>query len=70
MKQKKRYLLYNVLPEHIPKGAKVLFQNKQGYVVKADLRTALQIKCDCCLASGSIRKLKHPKLLNQRKTKL
>ncbi len=69
MRPKKRYMLINKLPEQLPQGAKILFQNEHGYVVKADLKTALVMKGDCSLISGSIRKVKHPKLLNRRKTK-
>lgn len=68
MRQKKRYMLFDSLPKQLPEGAEFLFQNNSGYVIKADLRTAHQIKQNCSLVSGSIRRLKHPKLLNRRKT--
>ena len=64
MRIKKRYMLFTSLPKEIPSGAKVLFQNEFGYVIKADLKTALRMKQGCVLVSGSVRKLKHPKLLN------
>lgn len=67
MRSKKRYLLIRSMPEKLPAGAKLLFYSKSGYIVKADLKTALQMRQECILVSGSIRKLKHPKLLNRRK---
>ncbi|HVB11639.1 MAG TPA: hypothetical protein VNE86_00800 [Nitrososphaerales archaeon] len=53
----------------MPDGAKFLFQNERGYVIKADLRSTEVLRKDAVLISGSIRKLKQPKLLNRRKTK-
>jgi hypothetical protein len=68
MKTKKRYLLMKTMPKDLPPGAKFLFQNEFGFVVKADLRTSEILRAEAILISGSIRRLKHPKVLNPRKT--
>jgi hypothetical protein len=67
MRPKKRYLLLKSLPPDLPVGAKFLFQNERGFVIKADLKTTQTLRNDAVLVSGSIRKLKQPKLLNRRK---
>lgn len=69
MRAKKRYLLLKSFPTELPDGAKFLFQNERGYVIKADLRSTEALRKDAVLISGSIRKLKQPKLLNRRKMK-
>lgn len=70
MRQKKRYLLLRVLPQQLPPTAKFLFQNRFGYVVKVDLRTAQMMKREAIMSSGCIVNVKHPKRLNQRKSKV
>ena len=69
MRARKRYLLLKSFPQDLPEGAKFLFQNERGFVIKADLKTTEALRKDSVLISGSIRKLKQPKLLNRRKTK-
>jgi len=69
MRAKKRYLLLRSFPSEMPEGAKFLFQNERGFVIKADLRSTEALRKDAVLISGSIRKLKQPKLLNRRKTR-
>jgi hypothetical protein len=69
MRAKKRYLLMKSVPHDLPPGAKYLFQNQLGHVVKADLDATKLLRNDATLISGSIRKLKHPKALNVGKTK-
>ncbi|MDG6907598.1 MAG: hypothetical protein JRN20_17640 [Nitrososphaerota archaeon] len=67
MKAKKRYVLLAEYPERLPEGAKFLFQNERGFIVKADLRATETLRKDAKLISGSIKNLKQPKLLNHRK---
>jgi|GEM_PF-1602522 len=69
MRAKKRYLLLKSYPQDLPEGAKFLFQNERGFVIKADLKSTEALRKDAALISGSIRNLKQPKLLNRRKTK-
>jgi hypothetical protein len=69
MRAKKRYLLLKNHHIDLPTGARYLFQNQLGYVVKADLEATKLLKKDATLISGSIRKLKHPKALNLGKKK-
>jgi hypothetical protein len=69
VRQKKRYVLMKSLPTQLPKDAKFLFQTEIGYVLKTDPKTAQTLKEKAVLISGSIKNLKHPKVLNHRRTK-
>jgi hypothetical protein len=66
VRQKKRYVLLKSMPSDLPKDAKFLFQTEIGYVLKTDLKTAENLRCEALLISGCIKNVKHPKGLNRR----
>jgi len=69
VRPKKRYVLLNTYPQHLPQNSKFLFQNSRGYVIKTDLNGADLLRKEALLISGSIWKLKtvQPKVLYPRK---
>ena len=67
MRAKKRYVLLKNYPKQMPENSKFLFQNSRGFVVKADLKGAEMLRKDAILISGSVWKLKQPKVLYSKK---
>ena len=63
MRTKKRYVLLKNFPKQMPENSKFLFQNSRGFVIKTDLKGAEVLRKEATLISGSVWKLKQPKLL-------
>jgi hypothetical protein len=70
MRAKKRYVLLKNFPKQMPANSKFLFQNSRGFIVKTDLKGADLLRKEAILISGSVWKLKQPKLLYPKKVQV
>ena len=65
MRSKKRYVRFKSVPSDLPQDAKFIFQDELGFVFKVSPKQAEKLRSVSTKISGSIRKLKMPKRLNE-----
>jgi hypothetical protein len=58
LRAKKRYVLFERVPEKLPTRCEFIFQSVKGYVYRMSPKAAQGMRRDAILISGSIRKIK------------